>query len=69
MWNNKRSLKQVPPSTRDSMAKMYLERHVFQKDKAKYYKISQHTVSRIVKEYQEDKEKNEVLNDQEEQER
>ena len=47
---------------------MYLERHVFQKDIAKYYKISQHTVSRIVKEYQEDKEKNDALDDQEEQE-
>ena len=48
---------------------MYLERHVFQKDIAKYYKISQHMVSHIIKEYQEDKEKNNVLIGQEEQER
>ena len=33
---------------------MYLERHVFQKDIAKYYKISPNMVSRIIKEYQED---------------
>ena len=40
---------------------MYLEKHVFQKDVAKFYRISQNVVCRIVKEYQKDPEKNPEL--------
>ena len=68
-WSKKRTLKQVPPQTRDDIAKMYLERHVFQKDIAKYYRISQNMVSRIVREYQEDPKKNPALLKLEEKER
>ena len=68
MWSKKRTFKQVPPQTRDDIAKMYLERHVFQKDIAKYYRISQNMVSRIVREYQEDPKKNPDLIKQEEKE-
>ena len=36
----KRTFKQVPPQTRDDIARMYLVQHVFQKDIAQYYRIS-----------------------------
>ena len=49
--SKKRAFKQIPPQTRDAIAKMYHEKHVIQKDVAKYYSISPNVVSRIVKEY------------------
>ena len=40
---------------------MYLDKHVFQKDVASYFRISQNMVSRIVREYQDDPKKNPEL--------
>ena len=38
--HKKRTFKQITPQTRDAIARMYLERHIFQKDIASYYRIS-----------------------------
>ena len=57
----KRHLKQIPPAVRDKIVSMYLDHHVFQKDIAKVFKISAAMVSRLVKEAQENPEKNENL--------
>ena len=43
-------LKEIPLETRDAIVKMYLVDNVFQKDVAKYYKVSPMLVSRLVKE-------------------
>ena len=55
---NKRHLKELPPTSREAIVKMYLVDHVFQKDIAEYYKISPALVSRLVKEAEEDPKKN-----------
>ena len=57
----KRHLKELPVSTREKIVKMYMEDHVFQSDIAKYFKISAILVGRLVKEAQEDPEKNTLL--------
>ena len=57
--SKKRHMKELPPSTRDAIVKMYLVDHVFQGDIAKYFKISPMLVSRLVKEAQEQPDKNE----------
>ena len=44
----KRHQKELPISTREAIVKMYLVDHVFQKDVAKYYKISAALVSKLV---------------------
>lgn len=36
----KRHRKELPAATRDAIVKMYLDDHVFQRDVAKYFKIS-----------------------------
>ena len=42
---------------------MYLDQHVFQKDIATYFRISPNMVSRIIREYQENPDKNNELVD------
>lgn len=44
----KRHMKELPISTREAIVKMYLHDHVFQKDIAKFYKISTALVSKLV---------------------
>ena len=41
-------MKELPISTREAIVKMYLVDHVFQKDIAKFYKISAALVSKLV---------------------
>ena len=53
----KRHLKDLPLETRNDIVKMYLEDGVFQKDVAKFYKISPLLVSKLVKESKTDPEK------------
>ena len=57
----KRNMKELPASAREAIVKMYLQDNVYQKDIAKYYKISPVLVSRLVKEAQENPEKNKKL--------
>ena len=45
-------MKALPLETREAIVKMYLEDGVFQKDVAKFYKISPVLVSKLVKEAQ-----------------
>ena len=57
----KRHIKELPISTRESIVKMYLDDHVFQKDIAKYYKISAGLVSKLVVEAKRDPKRNVAL--------
>ena len=57
----KRHLKELPIATREAIVKMYLDDHVFQKDIAKYYKVSAGLVSKLVMEAQRDPKRNLVL--------
>ena len=57
----KRHLKELPISTQEAIVKMYLDDHVFQKDIAKYYKISAALVSKLVMEAQRNPERNVAL--------
>ena len=41
-------MKELPVSTREAIVKMYLVDHVFQKDIAKFYKVSAALVSKLV---------------------
>ena len=54
-------MKELPVSTREAIVKMYLVDNVFQKDIAKYYKISAALVSKLVVEAQRNPQKNELL--------
>ena len=65
----KRHLKELPASAREAIVKMYLQDNIYQKDIAKYYKISPVLVSRLVKEAQENPEKNKKLITQKEEEK
>ena len=57
----KRHMKELPVSTREAIVKMYLVDNVFQKDIAKFYKISAALVSKLVVEAQRNPQKNELL--------
>ena len=54
-------MKEIPLKVREGIVKMYLEDNVFQVDIAKYYKISPQLVSKLIKEAQENPEKNLAL--------
>jgi len=45
----KRHMKELSPTIRDNIVRMYLVDHVFQKDIASYYKISTNLVSKLVR--------------------
>ena len=57
----KRHRKELPAATRDAIVKMYLDDHVFQRDVAKYFKVSPALVSQLVRQAKEDREKNREL--------
>ena len=57
----KRHQKDLPISTREAIVKMYLVDHVFQKDVAKYFKIPAALVGKLVKEAQNNPEKQQNL--------
>ena len=63
---NNRHRKELPSATREAIVKMYLEDHVFQKDVAKYFKISPLLVSQLVNEAKRDREQTRELRKREE---
>ena len=59
-------MKDLTATTRENIVKMYLEDHMFQKEIAKYYKVSCAIVSRLCREAETDLAKNRKLKQKEE---